>query len=79
MLEEAAPPLSVGDTEDTAGAMRFADDTSNEMLPFPGRTDDPRIKKTDFGPILRPDGRPVGQRAGYAASSETASPCARPK
>ena len=79
MLEEAAPPLSVGNTEDTAGAMRFADDMSGEMLPFPARADDPRIKNTDFGRILRPEGGPVGQCAGYAASSETASPCARPK
>lgn len=49
MLEKAAPALSGGNTKYTAGAMRFAYDSSDELLPLLAHPDDPRIKNTDFG------------------------------
>lgn len=49
MLEKAAPDLAGGNTKYTAGAMRFAYDTSEELLPLLSNPDDPRIAKTDFG------------------------------
>ncbi|MEM8701475.1 MAG: FAD-dependent tricarballylate dehydrogenase TcuA [Pseudomonadota bacterium] len=49
MLEKASPELAGGNTKYTAGAMRFAYDTSEELLPLLSNPDDPRIARTDFG------------------------------
>ncbi|MEM9043890.1 MAG: FAD-dependent tricarballylate dehydrogenase TcuA [Pseudomonadota bacterium] len=49
MLEKAAPDLAGGNTKYTAGAMRFAYDSSEELLPLLAHPEDPRIPKTDFG------------------------------
>ncbi|MEM1302487.1 MAG: FAD-dependent tricarballylate dehydrogenase TcuA [Pseudomonadota bacterium] len=49
MLEKAGPDLAGGNTKYTAGAMRFAYDTSNDLLPLLSDPDDTRIPRTDFG------------------------------
>lgn len=49
MLEKAPEDLAGGNTKYTAGAMRFAYETSEELLPLLSNPDDPRVAKTDFG------------------------------
>lgn len=49
MLEKAGEDLAGGNTKYTAGAMRFAYHTSEELLPLLSNPDDPRIAQTDFG------------------------------
>ncbi|MEM8743521.1 MAG: FAD-dependent tricarballylate dehydrogenase TcuA [Pseudomonadota bacterium] len=49
MLEKSEPSLGGGNTKYTAGAMRFAYNSSDELLPLLANPDDPRIKNTDFG------------------------------
>lgn len=49
MLEKAGEELAGGNTKYTAGAMRFAYDASEELLPLLANPDDPRIPNTDFG------------------------------
>jgi len=49
MLEKAGPELAGGNTKYTAGAMRFAYDSSDALLPLLANPDDPRIPHTDFG------------------------------
>ena len=49
MLEKADETLSGGNTKYTAGAMRFAYDGVDDLLPLLKNLDDPRLEKTDFG------------------------------
>ncbi|MEM9355119.1 MAG: FAD-dependent tricarballylate dehydrogenase TcuA [Pseudomonadota bacterium] len=49
MLEKAAPDLAGGNTKYTAGAMRFAYDSSEQLMPLLANPDDPRLPRTDFG------------------------------
>ena len=49
MLEKAAEDLAGGNTKYTAGAMRFAYDTSEELYPLLSNKQDPRLPNTDFG------------------------------
>lgn len=49
MLEKAGRDLAGGNTKYTAGAMRFAYDASEDLLPLLSDPDDPRIARTDFG------------------------------
>ncbi|MEO0678191.1 MAG: FAD-dependent tricarballylate dehydrogenase TcuA, partial [Pseudomonadota bacterium] len=49
MLEKAPEALAGGNTKYTAGAMRFAYDASEELIPLLSKPDDPRIPRTDFG------------------------------
>ncbi|MEL6702069.1 MAG: FAD-binding protein, partial [Pseudomonadota bacterium] len=49
MLEKAPEALAGGNTKYTAGAMRFAYDASEDLLPLLSKPDDPRIPRTDFG------------------------------
>ncbi|MEL7088888.1 MAG: FAD-dependent oxidoreductase, partial [Planctomycetota bacterium] len=49
MLEKADPALAGGNTKYTAGAMRFAYDSSEDLLPLLSNPDDDRISRTDFG------------------------------
>ncbi|MEM9141239.1 MAG: FAD-dependent tricarballylate dehydrogenase TcuA [Pseudomonadota bacterium] len=49
MLEKAGPDLAGGNTKYTAGAMRFAYNSGEELVPLLADPDDPRIPKTDFG------------------------------
>ncbi len=49
MLEKAPKDLAGGNTKYTAGAMRFAYETSEELLPLLSNPDDPRVPNTDFG------------------------------
>ncbi|MEL7460013.1 MAG: FAD-dependent tricarballylate dehydrogenase TcuA [Pseudomonadota bacterium] len=49
MLEKAGEDLAGGNTKYTAGAMRFAYDASEDLLPLLSAPDDPRIPRTDFG------------------------------
>ncbi len=49
MLEKAGPELAGGNTKYTAGAMRFAYDEADALLPLLADRDDPRIAVTDFG------------------------------
>ncbi len=49
MLEKASFDLAGGNTKYTAGAMRFAYDESQDLLPFLSDPSAPRIAKTDFG------------------------------
>ncbi len=49
MLEKADAELAGGNTKYTAGAMRFAYDASEDLIPLLAQPDDPRIPNTDFG------------------------------
>ncbi|EAR52675.1 hypothetical protein OG2516_00574 [Oceanicola granulosus HTCC2516] len=49
MLEKADAALAGGNTKYTAGAMRFAYDGADDLLPLLKDPDDPRLAKTDFG------------------------------
>lgn len=49
MLEKADEALAGGNTKYTAGAMRFAYDGVDDLLPLLKDLDDPRLKVTDFG------------------------------
>ena len=49
MLEKAPPDLAGGNTKYTAGAMRFAYDNSDALLPLLKNPDDPRVPRADFG------------------------------
>lgn len=49
MLEKAGEALAGGNTKYTAGAMRFAYDGVDDLLPLLKDLDDPRLEKTDFG------------------------------
>lgn len=49
MIEKAGAELAGGNTKYTAGAMRFAYETSNDLLPLLAHPDDPRVARSDFG------------------------------
>lgn len=49
VLEKADEALAGGNTKYTAGAMRFAYDTGDDLLPLLRDPGDPRIAHTDFG------------------------------
>lgn len=49
MLEKAGEALAGGNTKYTAGAMRFAYDNADDLIPLLKDPDDPRLKVTDFG------------------------------
>jgi tricarballylate dehydrogenase len=49
MIEKAGPDLAGGNTKYTAGAMRFAYDASNDLLPLLAHPEDPRVAISDFG------------------------------
>ncbi|WP_299284402.1 FAD-dependent tricarballylate dehydrogenase TcuA [uncultured Tateyamaria sp.] len=49
MLEKAGQDLAGGNTKYTAGAMRFAYDNIDDLLPLLKDPDDPRLTVTDFG------------------------------
>ncbi|MEO0487421.1 MAG: FAD-dependent tricarballylate dehydrogenase TcuA [Pseudomonadota bacterium] len=49
MLEKGSEALAGGNTKYTAGAMRFAYDASDALIPLLSKPDDPRIPRTDFG------------------------------
>ena len=49
MLEKASEDLAGGNTKYTAGAMRFAYDSSEDLMPLLSHPDDDRIACTDFG------------------------------
>ncbi len=49
VLEKADAAMAGGNTKYTAGAMRFAYDTSDDLLPLLANPDDPRIPNADFG------------------------------
>ncbi len=49
MLEKADQALAGGNTKYTAGAMRFAYDNADDLLPLLKDPHDPRLEKTDFG------------------------------
>ena len=49
MLEKAGPALAGGNTKYTAGAMRFAYDNGDDLIPLLRHPNDPRLKVTDFG------------------------------
>ena len=49
MLEKADQSLAGGNTKYTAGAMRIAYDTSDDLLPLLADPEDPRVAVTDFG------------------------------
>lgn len=53
MLEKADETLAGGNTKYTAGAMRFAYDGAEDLLPLLKDPDDPRLKITDFGGYTR--------------------------
>jgi tricarballylate dehydrogenase len=53
MLEKADETLAGGNTKYTAGAMRFAYDGAEDLLPLLKKLDDPRLKVTDFGGYTR--------------------------
>ncbi|MEM6619777.1 MAG: FAD-dependent tricarballylate dehydrogenase TcuA [Pseudomonadota bacterium] len=83
VLEKAGPDLAGGNTKYTAGAMRFAFDGTEEILPLLAHPDDPRVAKSDFGAYPQAqfeadllgfnEGRPLSpeQAAMTAASYET--------
>ncbi|MEM6901243.1 MAG: FAD-binding protein, partial [Pseudomonadota bacterium] len=49
MLEKSPEDMAGGNTKYTAGAMRFAYNDSEELLPLLANPDDMRIPNTDFG------------------------------
>ncbi len=49
MLEKADQALAGGNTKYTAGAMRFAYDGAEDLMPLLKNPDDPRLAITDFG------------------------------
>lgn len=49
ILEKAAEPLAGGNTKYTAGAMRFAYESGDDLLPLLLDPDDPRLAVTEFG------------------------------
>ncbi len=49
MIEKSGPEMAGGNTKYTAGAMRFAYNNSEELLPLLASPDDPRISYTNFG------------------------------
>ena len=49
MLEKADQALAGGNTKYTAGAMRFAYDGGDDLLPLLKDPNDPRLEQTDFG------------------------------
>lgn len=49
LLEKADDALAGGNTKYTAGAMRFAYDGAEDLLPLLCDREDPRLAKTDFG------------------------------
>ena len=49
MLEKAGEDLAGGNTKYTAGAMRFAYDGRDDLLPLLRSPNDPRLNDTDFG------------------------------
>jgi tricarballylate dehydrogenase len=49
MLEKAGPALAGGNTKYTAGAMRFAYDNGDDLMPLLRNPEDPRLAVTDFG------------------------------
>ncbi|MEM6986662.1 MAG: FAD-dependent oxidoreductase, partial [Pseudomonadota bacterium] len=49
MLEKAPAELAGGNTQYTAGAMRFAYDGAEDLLPLLFDPEDPKLDKTDFG------------------------------
>lgn len=49
LLEKADEALAGGNTKYTAGAMRFAYDGKDDLIPLLRNADDPRLSKTDFG------------------------------
>lgn len=53
MLEKADQDLAGGNTKYTAGAMRFAYDGAEDLLPLLKDPDDPCLKVTDFGGYTR--------------------------
>lgn len=83
LLEKADPALAGGNTKYTAGAMRFAYDGADDLLPLLRDGDDPRLPNTDFGSYTRAkfetdllgfnDGRPISpeQRDLIDLSGET--------
>ena len=48
MLEKADEALAGGNTKYTAGAMRFAYDSVDDLMPLLKNKDDPRLAVTDF-------------------------------
>lgn len=75
MLEKASEDLAGGNTKYTAGAMRFAYNSSEELLPLLSHPDDERIAKTDFGSYTKEkfandllgfnEGRPLSDEQNY--------------
>ena len=49
MLEKAEAPLAGGNTAYTAGAMRFAYEGAEDLIPLLRDPDDPRLARTEFG------------------------------
>jgi len=49
IVEKAGLDMAGGNTKYTAGAMRFAYDTSDDLLPLLANPDDPRVAISDFG------------------------------
>ena len=49
MIEKADEALAGGNTKYTAGAMRFAYETSDALLPLLANRDDARVPRSDFG------------------------------
>jgi tricarballylate dehydrogenase len=53
MLEKADEALAGGNTKYTAGAMRFAYDSADDLLPLLMNPSDPRLAQTEFGTYSR--------------------------
>ncbi len=83
MLEKADEAMSGGNTKYTAGAMRFAYNSGDELMPLLKDPEDPRLPQTDFGSYTQKkfeadllgfnDGRPLSeeQKTLVAESYET--------
>ena len=49
IIEKAGQNMAGGNTKYTAGAMRFACETSEALIPLLSNPDDPRVPRADFG------------------------------
>lgn len=72
MLEKADEALAGGNTKYTAGAMRFAYVSGEELMPLIAAPHDPRLTRTDFGsyPAERFEADLLGFNDGRPLSSE---------
>ena len=59
IVEKADQAMSGGNTKYTAGAMRFAYEDSDALIPLLAHPDDERVARSDFGSTRKRNSSPV--------------------